>query len=94
MAELKVRRAALHDSTLDSILEDLDCDTRRTLLQGKETGKWLSVMPSILNGTELSPQEFRDSLHLRYVRAPGDLPSHCDGCDAKFSIRHAHYPSK
>ncbi len=46
-------------------------------------------MPSTLNGTKLSPQEFRDSLHLRYARSPGDLPVHCDGCDAKFSIRHA-----
>jgi hypothetical protein len=32
MAELKVRRTALNKSTLDSLLKDLDCDTRRTLL--------------------------------------------------------------
>jgi hypothetical protein len=89
IAELKVRKTALNEFTLDSILKGLDCDTRRTILQGKETGQWLSVMPSTLNGTELSPQEFRDSLHLRYSRTPGDLPTHCDGCDAKFSIRHA-----
>jgi hypothetical protein len=74
---------------LDSLLKDLDCDTQRTLRWGKETGQWLSVMLSTLNGTELSPQEFWDSLHLCYVRTPGDLPTHCNGCDTKFSIRHA-----
>jgi hypothetical protein len=87
--ELKLRRSVQLDSTLDSILGTLDCDTRRTILRGKETGPWLSVMPSTLNGTELSTQEFRDALLLRYARTPGDLPSHCDGCGAKFCVRHA-----
>jgi hypothetical protein len=67
----------------------LDYDTRRTILRGKETGQWLSVMPSTLNGTKLSAQEFRDTLLLRHERTPGDLPSHCDGCGAKFDVRHA-----
>jgi hypothetical protein len=49
-------------------------------------GQWLSVMPSTLNGTELSAQEFRDALLLRHARTPGDLPSHCDGCGAKFDV--------
>jgi hypothetical protein len=49
----------------------------------------LSVMPSTLNVMELSTQEFRDALLLRYARTPGgDLPSHCDGCGAKFCVRH------
>jgi hypothetical protein len=35
--------------------------------------------------------EFRDALLLRYryTRCPPDLPSHCDGCLQKFSVRHA-----
>ena len=41
------------------------------------------------NRTELSAQEFRDSLLLRYGRAPPNLPSCCDGCGQKFSVRHA-----
>ncbi len=68
----------------------LDYDTRRTILRGKETGQWLSVMHSTLNGTELLAQgEFRDALLLRHARTPEDLPSHCDGCGAKFNVRHA-----
>ena len=39
-------------------------------------------------GTELSAQEFRDSLLLRYAQTPKDLPSQCDGCGQKFSVRH------
>jgi hypothetical protein len=46
-------------------------------------------MPSTLNGTELSAQEFRDALLLRHARTPGNLPSHCDGCGVKFDVRHA-----
>ena len=61
----------------------------RTILRGKETGGWLSLMPSMVSGTELSPQEFRDSLHLRYHMRPKDLPKECDGCGHPFSIQHA-----
>jgi hypothetical protein len=44
----------------------------------------LALIPKLL-GT----QEFWDSLYLCYARTPGDLPTHCDGCNAKFSICHA-----
>lgn len=64
-------------------------DTRRAILRGTRTGQWLSVLPSTVNGTELSAQEFRDSLHLRYARSPPDLPTQCDGCLKNFSVRHA-----
>jgi hypothetical protein len=46
-------------------------------------------MHSTLNDTELSAQEFRDALLIRHARTPGDLPSHCDICGAKFDVRHA-----
>ncbi len=61
----------------------------RTILRGKETRQWLSVLPSTVNGTELSAPEFRDALLLRYARCPPDLPSHCDGFLQKFSVRYA-----
>jgi hypothetical protein len=59
-----------------------------TILRGKETGQWLSAVPSTVNGTELAQQEFREALLLRFAKSPGDLQSHCDGCGAKFSVRH------
>ena len=54
-----------------------------------KTGAWLTVQPSTVNGTELGAQECCDVLFLRYGIDPPDLPTHCDGCQAKFSISHA-----
>jgi hypothetical protein len=62
---------------------------RRRLLRSKETGMWLTTMPNRLNGTELSAEEFRDSLRLRLGLAPLGLPDGCDGCGQKFSVGHA-----
>ena len=44
---------------------------------------------STVNGTELGAQEWCDTLFLRYGLEPPDLPTHYDGCKAKFSISHA-----
>ena len=52
-------------------------------------GAWLSVVPHCLNGTELSWDEFRDNLCLRYGLMPQGIPATCDGCGKKFSIEHA-----
>ncbi len=87
--EYTSRKKATNDSALKSILSKQPPDLSRALARGKKTGQWLSVMPSTVNGTALSGQEFNDALLLRYGRAPGDLPSHCDGCGQKFSVQHA-----
>ena len=52
-------------------------------------GAWLSAVPHCLNGTELSWEEFRDNLRLRYGLMPQDILATCDGCGKKFSIEHA-----
>ena len=54
-----------------------------------KTGAWLTVLLSTVNGTELGAQEWRDALFLRYGLEPPDLPTHCDGCEARFTISHA-----
>ena len=46
-------------------------------------------LPSTVNGTELSAVEFRDALNLRHARTPPGLQPSCDGCNQKFSVRHA-----
>ena len=86
---MRDRKTEENEAKLESILSTLDADTARTVKRGKHCGQWLSVMPSRVNGTELSAQEFRDNLHMRYGRAPGDLPKICDGCNAAFSVQHA-----
>jgi hypothetical protein len=74
---------------MTQLTSKLSCDDRRTILRGQETGQWLSVLPSTVNGTELSAVEFRDALNMRYARTPPGLQPSCDGCNQKFSVRHA-----
>ena len=88
-AELKLRNAAKNESCLKDLTSKMSHLNKRTILRGKETGQWLSVLPSTVNGTELSAQEFRDALLLRNARCPPDLPTECDGCQQTFSVRHA-----
>ena len=52
-------------------------------------GAWLSAVPHLLNGTELSREEFRDNLRLRYRLMPQDVPATCNGCGKIFLIEHA-----
>lgn len=58
-------------------------------MRAGETGNWLSVLPSAMNGTELSPVEFRDALALCYGMTPRNLPEKCDGCGEEMSLTHA-----
>ena len=60
----------------------------RRLQRETKTGAWMTVQPSTVNGTDLGAQEWRDALFLRYDLEPRDLPTHCDGCQAKLSISH------
>ena len=89
VVEVRKRQTKEYETKLQEITSSLDADTARIILRGGECGQWLSVMPSIVNGTELSAQEFRDNLQLRYARSPGDLPERCDGCNAPLTVQHA-----
>ena len=52
-------------------------------------GAWISSVPHRLNVTELSREEFRDNVCLRYGLMPQDIPVTCNGFGKKFSIDHA-----
>ena len=58
------------------------------LRRAKNTGVRFTVQLSIVNGTELGTQEWRDSIFLIYGLEPIDIPHYCDGCNATFSIIH------
>ncbi len=88
-AEMRLRKLSDSDAKLATILSPLSNDRRRTIKRGQHTGAWLSALPSPVNGTELSAQEFRDAVSMRYGITPSDLPAFCDGCDARFSLQHA-----
>eukprot|EP00978_Attheya_sp_CCMP212_P000466 scaffold907_cov55-Attheya_sp.AAC.10 len=51
---------------------------------GKTGGAgWLTVLPNVMNGSILSDLKFRDGLRLCYAMTLQNLPTHCDGCNAK-----------
>jgi hypothetical protein len=69
-----------NEDALVHVLSGTSKDTRRTIQsRGKDTGMWLSISPSTVNGTELSAQEF----------PPPDVPTHCNGCYKSLDLRHA-----
>ena len=74
----------------ESIINSFPLSQKRVLhrvLQGKMSG-WLSVLPIAQDGFDLSAQQFRDQLALRYGKTPLSLPADCDGCDSSFSLQH------
>jgi hypothetical protein len=76
----RAKNLLVSQEKLDAILKDLPPDDnkkdkkapsrRRIIKRGQRTGAWLSVLPSTVNGTELSGQEFRDGLHYRFAITP------------------------
>ncbi len=80
---------AAEELALSFLAADAGPMAKRRLLRAKETGTWLTTTPDRLNGTELSAEEFRDSLRLRLGLPLLDLPDRCDGCDQPFSVGHA-----
>ena len=49
---------------------------------------WLNAVPHRLNGMELSWEEFRDNLRLRYGLMPQYILTTCDGCGKRFLIEY------
>ena len=88
-AATRKRNLELNSAKLATTLRRLPDGLNRTITRGKETGAWLTVLPSIVNETELSAEEFRDALIMRYGERPSNFPHTCDGCDAPFSLQHA-----
>ena len=62
---------------------------KRRIIRSAGTGAWLTTMPSLLNGSDLSAEEFRDGIRLRFGLTPTALPHRCDGCGDRFTTEHA-----
>jgi hypothetical protein len=76
-------------TVLDSIIQGASRMEARRLQRTTGTGTWLTAVPDRLNGTELSPLEFRDSIRMRCGLTPANLPAVCDGCQQPFTVDHA-----
>jgi hypothetical protein len=68
------RLKKIKDEEQETLLQDLCTGTRpaaaRRMTRSKETGARLTAMPTTLNGTELSEEEFRDNLRLQFGLSP------------------------
>lgn len=53
-----------------------------------EASQWLTVIPTSRDNFDLSPNEFRDAIAVRYGKEPSGLPELCDGCGVEFSLQH------
>ena len=62
---------------------------RLEYLKEKGSGTWLAATSNKPCGTVLSAVEFRDELRDRYGLDMFNAPSHCNGCNDKFSTTHA-----
>ena len=62
---------------------------RNRIHRATSNGECISAVPHHLNGTELSQEEFRNNLRLRYGLMPQDIFATCNGCGKKFLIYHA-----
>ena len=90
-ASLAARRTKMHVE-LGELARRKDLaggQERNRLHRETSNGEWLSAVPHRFNGTELSREEFRDNLRLRYGLMPQDTPATCNGCGKKLSIEHA-----
>jgi hypothetical protein len=48
-AKLKLCNTAKYESSFNSLASEMSCNNDMMLLSGKETGQWLSVLPSTVN---------------------------------------------
>ena len=62
---------------------------KRRIKRNQVAGIWLALIPSRLNGNDLSAEEFRDNLRIRQNLAPENMPPTCDGCGDKMTVEHA-----
>ena len=85
------RREVDVQSALSSLLESLPSPVCRTVRRAVDfqTSGWLTVLPLACHQFDLSAQQFRDALSLRYHRPLSMMPSSCDGCGSAFSLSHA-----
>ena len=71
-----------HDEIFSTLLPQFDGVCCRSV-------GWLTVLPTSQDHFDLTAQEFRNALALRYRKPLLNIPSGCDGCGTPFSLDHA-----
>ena len=89
--EASAARGEHTQSALSALLSSVSLSTRRAIERAVDfaVSGWLTVLPLAQYHFDLSPQQFRDALSLRYNQSLMLMPPTCDGCGAVFSLSHA-----
>ena len=87
--EKQILEKQLQTDTL-ALIESFDDSRKRSLVKklNQKCSAWLSVIPSKSNHFDLSPDEFRDAIALRYGRTPSNLLRLCDADSEEFDVNH------
>jgi hypothetical protein len=72
--DAKIRQKESKEDALATILQNAPPLVKRRIKRSKSTGAWLTTLPNRLNGSDLSAEEFRDGLRLRYGLSPTAMP--------------------
>ena len=76
-------------TVLASLIVPMDALNAQRNTRNTNTGAWISVQPTTVNGLSLAKDEWRDGMQRRYGLGIADLPRCCDGCGSKIRIKHA-----
>ncbi|KAL1446441.1 hypothetical protein WDU94_000585 [Cyamophila willieti] len=90
--EARTKRQDDEKAASSDIIERLPERTRRTLKRiiENKSSQWLTMLPTTADRTDLSSEQFRDALAIRYGTEPKSMPSVCDGCgEDGFNLNHA-----
>ena len=89
--EVTKERDISAENTFGDCFSGLSTAQQRAVSRAKDEkiSFWLNVIPTSKHHFDLSAQEFRDALALRYKKPLLCVPSICDGCGASFDLSHA-----
>ena len=87
--ELAVQKEEICSKALNLLQHQLDVARIRTVQRGGLAVQWLTTVPSTLNAASLSRDEFIADANIRHGMDPPGIPTHCDGCGARSSVKHS-----
>jgi hypothetical protein len=89
--EHRAEREEEYERRLQDVQQQLTPPQQRALQRSVDykTGAFLTVLPLQQHSFDLSADEYRDALAVRYMKEPHKMKENCDGCQEKNSRDHA-----
>ena len=89
-AEVKAESRQAQAAAMEDVVQNASAGLRNVIDSAREKGSssWLTCRPLKKYGFNLTEQEFRDGLCLRYGWMPARIPTHCS-CGQEMSVSHS-----